>query len=393
MIGKSVDTITVEDIKSLVANQVAENRTLEYKEQLPGNSDEEKKEFLADISSFANASGGDIIYGISELRDANGKTTGVPEAVKGLQSNADAEIRRLESMLQDGLEPRIPGIKTVPIEGFPNGPVIIIRVPKSWNFPHMVVFKNLSRFFARNSAGKYQLDVTEIRSSFVASESLAERIRQFRADRIAKILADETPVSLKRNPKIVLHALPLDSFNTGTLIDVAWLQNQGNISLSPISSYGCSYRYNFDGLCRYWLPDRERQLAHSYVQVFRNGFVEAVDAYLLGRKDPSDPNIIPSIGYEKELIKAVGSYFEVCKVTGLNPPILVALSLLDVKDYMMSESDSWSRSMNAPIDRDHLLIPEILVESYDTPASEILRPAFDAVWQACGFPRSLNYDD
>jgi hypothetical protein len=32
MIGKSVDTITVEDIKSLVANQVAENRTLEYKE-------------------------------------------------------------------------------------------------------------------------------------------------------------------------------------------------------------------------------------------------------------------------------------------------------------------------------------------------------------------------
>jgi hypothetical protein len=45
------------------------------------------------------------------------------------------------------------------------------------------------------------------------------------------------------------------------------------------------------------------------------------------------------------------------------------------------------------VDRDYLLIPEILVESYDTPASEILRPAFDAVWQACGFPRSLNYDE
>jgi hypothetical protein len=235
MIGKSIDTIAVEDIKSLVANQVAENRTLEYKEQLPGNSDEEKKEFLADISSFANASGGDIIYGVSELRDENGKTTGLPEAAKGLQGNADAEIRRLESMLQDGLEPRIPGIRTVPIEGFTNGPVIIIRVPKSWNSPHMVVFKNWSRFFARNSAGKYQLDVTEIRSSFVASESLAERIRQFRADRIAKILADETPVSLAENSKIVLHVLPLESFSSGGSIDISNSQIQHSVlPIEPI---------------------------------------------------------------------------------------------------------------------------------------------------------------
>jgi Putative DNA-binding domain len=388
MIGKSVDTITVEDIKSLVANQVAESRTLEYKEQLPGNSDDEKKEFLADISSFANASGGDIIYGISELRDANGKTTGLPEEAKGLKSNADAEIRRLESMLQDGLEPRIPGVRTVQIEGFSNGPVIIIRVPKSWNSPHMVVFKNFSRFFARNSAGKYQLDVTEIRSSVIASESLAERIRQFRADRIAKILADETPVPLRAFPKIVLHILPLESFGTGKLIDLAQVHSYRS-RLEPIKSDECNHRYNFEGFCTYYLP-QESTAVHSYVQAFRNGSLEAVDAIFLSKQDTK---VIPKTAYEKELIRCLDKYLSLYSIINVNPPILVMLSLLEVKGYMM-QPESWPPQCRQNlVNQEHLLTPEIVVESYDVKASEILRPAFDAVWQACGYARCLNYDD
>jgi predicted HTH transcriptional regulator len=35
--------------------------------KLPDLTDDAKKEFLADISSFANASGGDIIYGSSSV--------------------------------------------------------------------------------------------------------------------------------------------------------------------------------------------------------------------------------------------------------------------------------------------------------------------------------------
>ncbi len=227
MIHRNFDAINRNDIESLVSNQVAESRTLEYKEKLPGGTDDEKKEFLADISSFANASGGDIIYGIAEQRDSNGKTTGLPDQAKGLSDiNADAEIRRLDSILQDGLDPRISGIRIKAVDGFTDSCIIIIRVPKSWNSPHMVVFKNWSRFFARNSAGKYQLDVTEIRSTFIASESLAERIRQFRADRIAQIIANETPVPLEPSPKIVLHVLPLESFSSGIAIDVARIQDQ-----------------------------------------------------------------------------------------------------------------------------------------------------------------------
>ena len=45
------------------------------------------------------------------------------------------------------------------------------------------------------------------------------------------------------------------------------------------------------------------------------------------------------------------------------------------------------------IDSDILLLPEIVIEDYEVSAKDILRPCFDSIWNACGFPRSLNYND
>ncbi len=45
------------------------------------------------------------------------------------------------------------------------------------------------------------------------------------------------------------------------------------------------------------------------------------------------------------------------------------------------------------IDRDILLLPEVIIENYDTTPEDVLKPCFDAMWNACGFPRSPNYDD
>ena len=108
MIQLPLNQITKEAIEELVDNKVQEGRTLEYKQELPGNSDGDKKEFLADVSSFANAAGGDILYGVTEERDAEGKPTGYPEVAEGLPvSNIDAERLRLESIIRNGIDPRI----------------------------------------------------------------------------------------------------------------------------------------------------------------------------------------------------------------------------------------------------------------------------------------------
>ena len=54
MINKKLEDIIIEDLRQLIDNNVIEKKTLEYKSQLPGNTDLAKKEFLADVSSFAN---------------------------------------------------------------------------------------------------------------------------------------------------------------------------------------------------------------------------------------------------------------------------------------------------------------------------------------------------
>lgn len=112
----------------------------------------------------------------------------------------------------------------------------------------MVTLEGSSRFYARNSAGKYQLEVDEIRSAFIASESLAERLRRFRSDRIAKIVADEAPLPLVSKPKIVLHVVPI-SFASSTNIDLNLVKHlvENSNDFRPIDSGAYNYRYNFDG--------------------------------------------------------------------------------------------------------------------------------------------------
>ena len=69
------------------------------------------------------------------------------------------------------------------------------------------------------------------------------------------------------------------------------------------------------------------------------------------------------------------------------------ISLLDVRGYSLGiKRNSRATTIN-PIDRNVLLLPEIIVEEYDNNTAALLRPALDAVWQASGFLRSGNYDE
>ena len=117
MIAKPIDALDAADIAELVANGVTEGRSLDYKEQLPGRTDADHKEFLADVSSFANALGGHIVFGISELRDADGHPTGIPQQAVGLTDNLDTAVLRLEGMALASIDPRVPGLRFRSVPG------------------------------------------------------------------------------------------------------------------------------------------------------------------------------------------------------------------------------------------------------------------------------------
>jgi len=313
MIANSVDQITEEDLQALVDNSVVERKTLEYKQALPSNSDSDKKEFLADVSSFANASGGDLIYGIT-----SDKKTGTPKSVDGLSiENADQEILRLENMIRDGIGPRISSVTTKSISLSNSGVALLIRIPKSWNSPHRVTFKGHDKFYSRSSNGKYPLDVSELRTAFNLSETITERIRNFRQDRISKVFANETPVPFYENAKIVLHLIPIISFNPAQNYDISEIASHPE-KMPPIYSGGWNNRYNLDGFLTY--SEDQARKTYSYVQLFRNGIIEAVEGLLL---EPMEGKlIIPSIAYEEKLIKSLSDYLSLLKTLMLSCPFL-----------------------------------------------------------------------
>ncbi len=384
MIQKPFDAIDKVDIKALIENQVREGRTIEYKKTLPGGKDEDRREFLADVSSFANASGGDLLFGVSEKE-------GIPQKIAGLKADFDTEILRMENLIRDGIEPRIPNIRMKPIEISLESHVVLIRIPKSWVAPHMVVFKNLSRFFSRNSAGKYQLDIQEIRNAFLLANSLSEKVARFRDGRLAKIIANETSIPLSDDPKLVIHVLALSSFSSQFNVDVSSLKNF-TAKLKPIGAGGWNNRFNLDGFVTYSM-DSTNTKAFSYCQLFRSGHIESVYSEIVIERNGI--KLIPSIAYEEYIVEAVRNYFEILTILEIPFPIVVFISFVGVKGAYMGYSRSYQAE---PIDRDMILLPEILIEDYEkidgiNDVAKILRPAFDAFWNACGFERSFNFNE
>ncbi len=271
-------------LEALRADGAREGRQLEYKEALPTNSDDDKREFLSDVTSFANAAGGDLIFGLRERRDADNKPTGEIDAVVGLPGlNLDAERLRLEAMIREGVAPRMPPVTFHEVLRGPDPPCLLLRIPRSWAGLHIVTYKNLSRFFSRASGGKYQLDVHEIRAGFVAAETAYERLRRFRAERVARALSLETPAPIAEGPKLILHALPIGAADEVWERVVRMQEDKIAMALPLVGGTPATWRFNLDGFVVHTL--RNELSRQCYTQLFRDGGMEVLSGGVIVKDD------------------------------------------------------------------------------------------------------------
>jgi Putative DNA-binding domain len=379
MIEKCLEDITGDDLASLISGGVAEGRTIEYKRQLPGNSDADKKEFLADASSFANTSGGDLIFGMDESH-------GLPTQVVGLQSgDLDLEIRRLDSILSSGLDPRI-RYRSMLVACAGDQRVLFVRVEHSWFGPHRVIFKGHDKFYARNSGGKYSLDVNELRTAFTLSETVIQRIRAFRTDRIIALSNNQAPVPFMATPKIVLHCIPIQAFTGGASHDVISLYDEP-LRLKPMIATTWDRRLNLDGIITFGGTGP----SYSYTQVYRTGIIETVQGRLLASVSGTI-HVIPSASYEMHLREYLSYCLGLLQELGASTPVLVALSFVQVRGLQLAVERGGYPEYGEPIATDTLILPETVVEDFSMSIDKILRPLFDLVWNASGYARSLNFD-
>jgi predicted HTH transcriptional regulator len=138
--SKPLDQITQDDLHRLIEDHVEENRQLEYKRELPGTLDANKREFVRDVVSFANSAGGHIIYGIATSNGVPTELAPIPE-----EKIDDAKLR-LENVIRTSVEPTIQGLKidSVKVDG---GCALIIEIPRGLFGLHMI--KNRRAFIGR----------------------------------------------------------------------------------------------------------------------------------------------------------------------------------------------------------------------------------------------------
>lgn len=391
MIDKPVAAVRKADVDAIVASGRVEDRTIDYKRELPGGSDEQRREFLRDVSSFANGMGGDILYGVEEAG-------GVPTVARGVTlSNFDELRRRLQSTVDSNLDPRLPAVDIVEVSGFPDGSVVLVRVYQSWRAPHMVTFKGLGKFYVRGNGQRHEMDVTELRAAFVGSEGLRERIRAFRDGRFAHVVSGQSPMRTFLAPAVVVHVLPVGGgFTSADLdprrIDSNWmlLNREGEafeLVRSPVE------RPNLDGLLIY-SPSYDERVggSPSYIQVFRNGGAEFVVA-LCGFKDGG---LVPATWIngpetEAQILDIVGNARSFRQAMGLAGPVVVSVALLRVNGLPFgTERLVMQFGRGRTFDRDVVVLPDVLLD-VDADLHSTLRVVFDALWQAAGSHGSTSY--
>ena len=389
-IDKDIKNITKEDLANLLRNHKQEDSYLDFKRDLYGKTDTDKKELLKDVSAFANGSGGEIIIGIEEDNYSQAKTL-----CGFTTTNISIEKNRIEQIIMNGLEPKLDTFKVRYIHIGNHRFVMIIRIEHSPLFPHMVSFQRFNKFYIRKSDKNLLLDVYELRNLFLKSENFMQEIRKYNQDKIKNILEKNAILPTIEAPKILINFIPFDAFTRQTYLDLA----KSNLKINFPEQ-----RINFDGLLAYQMNDKG---INSYAQIHRNGIIEFLSSSNKVFDIINNPFIIANNlateklkiiygeknGFEYYLIRKSYEFINILKKLKVQTPIYIFIAIIDAKGYRILYKNNNEEKITNAIDRNILSIPELELKRYDNDLKSIIRMAFNMIWNACGEKESINFDN
>ena len=136
--------LNFENIENLIENNIKESSNLDYKREL----NKYNSEIAKDISSFANASGGKIIFGIDEK-------DGLPNSINWINTKGVKE--KIESVILSNIQPEIKGYDIYSVENPKDNTqaIFIVDIPESSDSPHMA---NHRYYIRRNFKSEYMED-------------------------------------------------------------------------------------------------------------------------------------------------------------------------------------------------------------------------------------------
>ncbi|MDD5743074.1 MAG: ATP-binding protein [Candidatus Peribacteraceae bacterium] len=289
MFNKPLSKIILADVQQLVEERKEkEGQHLDYKRELSG-SDRDKREFLKDVTAFANSGGGYLIIGADEKTST---VCGTQDAVGN---------QKIEEWISNVLTPNIDQkvryeIQLLPFED--RKTVIVLHIPESPRKPHMVTLEAKNAYYVRHNVVIHAATHNEVREMFEMSRRSKDAVREFMEqrnlldDKSEHFAQNENTPKLKerigedmKTPLLLHSFIPLylqeDQVKTASAEFDQWLQEHAS-GYEPLSGVRLYKPYgkqvHLEGIVLPEILPRsqdEEEVYYNYLEILNNGYIES----------------------------------------------------------------------------------------------------------------------
>jgi len=126
------------------------------------------------------------------------------------------------------------------------------------------------------------------------------------------------------------------------------------------------------------------------LRLCRNGTIELVDSYAVQRGHAPEPVLFP-LNLERDVVTFIEHWMEtLMKPLGVRLPAVVCLSITGIRGFELHIDNRRPHAPKLTFDRDVLSFRPVAIDGVQDPRT-LLKPTFDALWQAAGEDRSRGY--
>jgi len=147
---------TIEDIEKLIKHEIPESLHLDYKSS-PALLKKKKDEICKDVSSFANADGGILIYGVKEIDN-------IPSEIDEGIDNREIDREWIDQILSFNITPPIEGLEIIQIQLNKNNSLYALKIPKSFRDPHQAPDKKYYKRYNFRSSPMDHYEIEDLRN-------------------------------------------------------------------------------------------------------------------------------------------------------------------------------------------------------------------------------------